>query len=174
MAANYQVVDPTLGFVAATQTATVKAAPLGYEARFADMQTGTANVGGAKFVYCQGSNVTAAGQFVQIQNNSAVLLASGDSASFYPIGLAAGNISATNVYGWVQVQGIADYALFTNSSFAAGARVALASTAGQIGSVTALGSRIQGIILPNSYTSSQTSMTVQLNYPFVVGITASN
>jgi hypothetical protein len=72
------------------------------------------------------------------------------------------------------VQGKADYALYTNSSFGAGVRVCLAATAGQVSPTTGLGSRIQGIILPVSYTSSQTSMTVQLNYPFVIGITGSN
>lgn len=140
---------------------------------FRDAQSGTGS-GGAVAVFCQGSNVTAAGQFVHIQNNSAVLLASANSASFYPVGIAGGPMTATNVWGWVGVEGKFDNGAFTNSSFAADARVALASTAGQIGSVTALGSRIAGIILPNSYTSADSYLTVQLARPFVIGITASN
>jgi hypothetical protein len=111
-------------------------------------------------------------------SNSAVLLASANSASFYPIGLAAGALSATNVFGWVQIAGLADYATVSNTDVAANIRVAYGSTAGQVGSVTALGSRIQGINIPVSYGSARSAsapnLTVQLQRPFQIGITASN
>lgn len=148
--------------------------PFGAVVRFKDNQSGSTNGGGAVAVMCQGSNVASAGQFVQIQSNSAILLDSGNSASFLPVGIAGAPMTATNVWGFVGVQGLFDNGAFTNSSFAANARVAFASTAGQIGSVTALGSGIRGIVLPVSFTSSQTYLTVQLNNPFVIGITASN
>ena len=141
---------------------------------FVDMQSGSGGAGGALGIFCQGSNVASAGQFVQIVNNSAILLDSGNSASFYPIGIAGAPMTATNVWGWVGVEGIFDNGAFTNVAFAANGRVALASTAGQIGSVTALGSGIRGIVLPVSFTSANTYLTVQLASPFIIGITASN
>jgi hypothetical protein len=57
---------------------------------------------------------------------------------------------------------------------AANAYIALGSTAGQVGTVTALGSRINGIAVPVAFTSSQTSLTVYLDFPKIVGVTASN
>jgi hypothetical protein len=174
MAATYQIVDPAVGQVNITNTGTLQLLPLGYLAIAYDTSTGSAGMGAGEFVYCQGSNVTAAGQFVHVSNGSAVLLASANSTCWWPIGLAAGNLSATSVFGWVQIHGKADYALHTNVSVAANAYIALASTAGQIGTVTALGSRINGIAIPNVYTSSQTSLTVYLAYPKGIGITGSN
>lgn len=174
MAATYQVVDPFVGQVNVTATGTLQLLPVGYIAHGQDTSTAQGGMGMGSFIYCQGSNVTAAGQFVHVSNGSAVLLASANSTVWWPIGLAGGNLSATNVYGWVQVQGKADYALHTNVSVAANAYIALGSTAGQVGTVTALGSRINGIAVPNSFTSSQTSMTVFLDFPKLIGITASN
>ncbi len=180
--ASYMIVDPIVGVRLVSETGTFATSanvyppvPFGYEARGVDKGTASTNAGAGVFVMCQGSNVASAGQFVQIQNNSAVLLASADSASFYPIGLAQGVISATNVYGWVQVAGKVDNYKHTNNDGAAGVRICLGSTAGQIGTVTALGSRIHGIIAPVSWTSTQSaSVTLQLHRPFVIGVTASN
>lgn len=178
---SYVIADPTIGFMPASATGTVQLAELGYYARAVDNASGGTSVrhGAGQFVYCRGSNGTAIGQFVHISGGasggvSAVLLASANSTVFWPIGVMAGNISATNVFGWVQVQGICDYATCSNTSVAANAYLALGSTAGQVGSVTALGSRINGIATPNSFTSSQTSLTVYLDFPKIIGVTASN
>jgi hypothetical protein len=178
---KYVNIDPRAGVPAYSATGTFATSagvyppvPFGAEAQFKDNQTGSTNAGAMLAVLCQGSNVASAGQFVQIQSGSAILLDSGNSASFLPIGIAGGAMTATNVWGWVGIQGLYDNGAFTNVSFAANARVALASTAGQIGSVTALGSGIRGIVLPVSFTSSQTYLTVQVNNPFIIGITASN
>lgn len=172
--ANFVIADPTIGGgMPVTATSTLPAAPVGYYARAFD-NTSSGAVGAGQFVYCRGSNVTAAGQFVHISNGSAVLLNSANSTCWWPIGVAAGNLSATNVFGWVQVQGKCDYALISNTSVAANAYICFASTAGQVGSVTALGSRINGIAVPNSFTSSQTSLTVYLDFPKAIGLTASN
>jgi len=181
--AKYMILDPIIGLSGpVTATGTVALAPQGYYVHAADLQSGgtSVNAGGAQFVYCRGSNVTAIGQFVQISQGSskagvsAVLLDSANSTCWWPIGVAAGNLSASNVFGWVQVQGLCDYALVSNTSVAANAFIALGSTAGQVGSVTALGSRINGIAVPVSFTSSQTSLTVYLDFPKMIGITASN
>lgn len=183
MAASF-VIETPIGAQVASATQTAQGGvPLNYYARGYDNQTaGTSkNVGAGVFVYCRGSNVSAAGQFVMLSQSiggggaSAVLLDSVNSRAWWPIGVAAGNLSATNVFGWVQVQGIADYCLVSNTSVAAGtANLCLGSTAGQVGSVTALGSRIAGMAVPVSFTSSQTSLTVYLDYPKLIGITASN
>jgi hypothetical protein len=171
---NYVVADPSIGFLPASATGTVALAPVGYYARAFDNNTNSSGMGGGQFVYARGSNVTAIGQFVHISNGSAVLLASGNSTVFWPIGVAAGNLSATNVFGWVQVQGKCDYATASNTAVAANAYIALGSTAGQVGTVTALGSRIMGIAVPVAFTSSQTSLTVYLDFPKIIGVTASN
>ncbi len=171
---KYVPVEPQAGIPAYSATHTTPQMALGYEARFNDIQTGSTNAGQCLAVYCQGSNVASAGQFVQIISGSAVLLDSANSASFFPVGIAGGAMAATSKYGWVGVQGLFDNGAFTNSSFAANARVALASTAGQVGSVTGLGIGVRGIILPVSFTSSQTYLTVQMNSPFIIGITGSN
>ena len=179
---KYVVADAQAGVPAYSQVDSTPKLPLGAVVEFQDLQTGSTNAGNAVAVYCQGSNVAGAGQFVHIVSNSAVLLDSGNSASFYPIGIAGGALSATNQYGFVGIQGLFDNGQFTNVVFAAGGRVAFASVAGQIGSVTALGSRIQGIVVPTSYTSADGSLaalsyralTVQLDYPFAIGVTASN
>jgi hypothetical protein len=84
------------------------------------------------------------------------------------VGVACGALSATNVYGWVQVQGRADYCKATNHSFAAGVPLFFASTAGYIGTVSGAASRVIGIVAPVSNASSLSagSMTFELNRPF--------
>lgn len=174
---KYMVVDPFIGNpTPVSATATSAQFALGLMARAEDKLTGASSlyVGAGEFIYAQGSNVTAIGQFVMLSNNSAVLLASANSGSAFPIGVAAGNLSASNVFGWVQVAGICDYARGTNSSIAAGVPLYLAATAGILNSVSALGSRVQGIVPTVSYTSSQSAaLTVQLfRTPFIPGLTA--
>ena len=188
---KYVPVDPQAGVPAysvsntfATASGIYPPVPFGAVGEFADLQTGTSNAGQAVAIYCQGSNVTAAGQFVMISSGSAVLLNSANSTCFYPIGIAGAPMTATNVGGWVGVQGLFDNGAFTNVVMAANNRIALGSTAGQIGSVTALGSGIRGINIPVSYTSTDGSatslagvycaLTVQVNNPFIIGVTASN
>lgn len=188
MAASFVIADPFLGNpVPVSATATVQKWPLGLVARAVDQQSGayatasnastasSANTTnnqspGGMFMYCQGSDVASVGQAVHISNGSAVQLATANTGSFFPIGVAAGLLSASNVFGWVQVQGFCDYAKFTNSSVAAGARLyPAAGTAGVIGTVSNAGAWIVGMVAPNSYTSSQTSGTVWLNWPFQIG-----
>lgn len=173
---KFMIVDPFIGLpLNASQTGTTQLFDLGLEVRGADRASAksSANMGGGVFIYAAGSNVTAIGQFVHFSSGSGVLLASANSASFFPIGVAAGNLSATNVFGWVQVQGNCDYAQGTNSAIAAGVPLYLAATAGIINSVAGAGSRLVGIVAPASYTSSQSaSFTVNLNRPVMIGNTA--
>jgi|ERR1700742_836990 len=173
---KYMIIDPFIGNPSpASATATSQQFALGLIARGEDKLTGASSLyrGAGEFVYAQGSNVASVGQFVMLSNNSAVLLASANSASAFPIGVAAGNISASNVFGWVQIEGLCDYAQGTNSSIAAGVPLYLAATAGYVNSVAGAGSRVQGVVAPVSYTSSQSaSLTVQLFRPFVAGNSA--
>lgn len=167
---DYKVVDDFLvGPSALSDTQSSKQFPLGIPVKAVHT-----NGSFAEFVYAQGSNVASAGQFVHLFNGSAVLLASANSASYAPIGVAAGALSATNAYGWVQVRGYVDYAKGTNSAVAANVAMYLGATAGQLASNVGIGSKVQGVFVPTSYTSSQSqSFTVLLNYPTVQGVTAS-
>ncbi len=181
MASSY-IIELPVGNVPCSVIDTFARVPVGYVARGYDNQTGksSVNVGAGQFIYCRGSNATTNGQFVHISASavgggvSAVLLASANSTVFWDIGVLCGALTGTGQFGWVQVQGICDYATCSNTSVAANAYIALGSTAGQVGSVTALGSRLMGIAIPNSFTSSQTSLTVWLDYPRIIGVTASN
>lgn len=161
-----------------TATDSAPRVPLGLRARAVDVSAITS--GGAPaaygvFEYCRGSNIASKGQFCQINNGSAVLLDAANSASFFPIGVAAGVLSATNVYGWVQREGQCDYARGTNSAIAAGVPLYIcAGTTGLLVTNVVAGNHVQGVVAPVSYTSSQSaSLTVQLQNPFVVGLSAS-
>ena len=176
---KYVAIDPILGAPAPmSATATSQQWQLGYAVQGFDVATvaSSKNVGAGMFVYAIGSNVASLGQFVMLSNSSAVLLASGNSSQGFNIGVAAGNLSASNVFGWVQIAGICDYAVGgTNSSIGAGAPLYLAGTAGILVTNVALGSHVVGIVAPVSFTSSQiSSFTVQLNgNNFIPGLTAS-
>ena len=175
---DYQIVVPGhVGFNgaggAASVTSTATRYPIGFRALGYDTSLGV-----GEFIYCQQSNVVSRGQFVRIHNGSAVLLAAAHSASANQVGVIAAAFtgsSDTAMYGWVQVKGRADYARGTNSSIAAG--VPLYICAGSVGYVlpdSVAGNRVQGLVCPVSYTSSQSaSLTVDMNGAcFVNGATA--
>ena len=175
---DYKVVDDFLmGPPALSDTQSKALFPLGIKARAVNFSATGSSIFPqfAEFVYAQGSNVASAGQFVQVWNGSAVVLAAANSASFFPVGVAAGLLSATNAYGWVQVDGYVDYAKGTNSAIAAGVPLYVAAgTAGYLVTNVVAGNHVQGVVAPVSYTSSQSnSLTVQLFRPFIAGLTAS-
>lgn len=174
---NFIAVDNNIGSpTPVSNTNSVQQFPLGKEINCVDWGSGatSALMGGAKFVYCQGSNVASIGQFVHISNGSAVLLASANSTVGLRVGVAAGVLSASNAFGWVQVEGKGDYGRGTNSSIAAGQPLYLAGTSGILISASAAGSRVDGIVCPVSYTSSQSAALTFQIYPaaFVRGVTA--
>jgi hypothetical protein len=112
---DYKIIHPQIGAIPVSQTDTSKRLELGYRAQAIDMasgsgNTGSANFGAAQFVYCVGFSTSAPtrGDLVQRFGNSVKKMGSGSTASNMPLGIAAGDISATNVYGWVQVKGICD------------------------------------------------------------------
>lgn len=140
--------------------------PLGLEVQGVDP-----NLGGGRFIFCQGSN-GAAGNFVSIQNQSAVAVASANSASRFPVGVDCGGLTATNVYGWVQVQGRADYCSHTNTGVTAGVPLYLGATTGILFSNVVAGQRVGGVHVPANQTVTATSVsyTFDLQYPSLIGI----
>lgn len=176
---DYRILNPIAGVPLISQTDSVAVAPLGLEVDAVDVRasTGSAAVNGyGKFVYCRGSNMASGGQFVHIINGSAVLLASANASRANAIGVGVGALTATNVYGWVQVAGRADYVRGTNTSWAAGAVPYIGATAGQLVSNAAAGQRVQGAYIPadqsNTGLGSAGSQTWELNRPFIAGASA--
>lgn len=171
---NFVIADPAIGAPSPiSQADTVQRWPLGFIARGVDNASGSAQLGAGMFQYVQGSNVSSAGALVQIQNNSAVLLTNNVGSKF-PVGVVGAALSATNLYGWVQVQGICDYARGTNSAIAAGAPLYGGSFAGIAHTASVASGFLNGIVAPVAYTSSQSlSLTLQLQYPTLMANSAS-
>ena len=153
-------------------TASAPQFPIGVEVVAFDRAASTAGGGAAGiFVYARGSNIASIGQFCHLVNGSAVLLASGNSASAYPIGCAAGLLSATNAYGWVQVQGRVDYARGTNTAPSSNVPVHMCGTNGIVLS-NVNNNRIWGIVGNTAVTataSSAGSYVYDLFRPFAPG-----
>lgn len=176
MAAIFMIIDPIAGNpTPVTQTDTVAKFPLGVIARAKDFQTASTNLGAGMFQYCYGSDVTSAGYFVQIQGNQAVLASAALSASKFPHGVAAGTLSATNVYGWVQVQGMADYCRGTNSAQVVGVPMYLTNSAGILVSNVVTGNQVANVVATSAFAAAASagSFVYQLNFPHVPGRTAS-
>lgn len=172
---DYFINSPFVAAGPVTATHSTPQAPLGIEVDGIDRNFSTASGGGAgRFVYCRGSNVASAGQFVHIQNGSAVLLASANASLAFPVGCCPTVLSATNVYGWVQVQGRVDYATHTNTGVTAGIPQYIGATAGQLVSNAAAGQRVQGVAVPYNQTATATNLSYvyDLNRPFIVGASA--
>ncbi len=175
---QYKALGPNIGAAAFSDIDTVKRFPLGFEIQGQRVGTGSAEtVPGFEcgvFKYVQGSNVASAGQFVMVSQGSAVLLAAANSASKFPVGVACAALAGTSRYGWVQVEGPVDYARGTNSSIAAGVPLYIAAgSAGYLVTNVVAGNQVFGVVAPASYTSAQSqSLTVQINRPFIVGVSA--
>ncbi len=170
---DYKIVDPAVGAPSPVSlTATTRQWPLGFIGQAEDFATGTARVGQALFQYCVGDTAgqpQSAGQLVFLRGNSAMLAGTVNRLSNFPAGIAAGPISASNVYGWVQVQGLCDYARCSNHDIAVGASAFIASTTGLLATAQgATGAGLYGVHFPISATSTQSlSVTCYLNFPHV-------
>jgi hypothetical protein len=154
-----------------TLTATTQQWPLGYLALGQDYSSGSSQLGNGLFQYCVGASAgqpQSIGQCVQIRGYSAALAGTVNRLSAFPLGIAAGAISGTNVYGWVQVKGLCDYARATGGfNILAGASAFVGSTTGQLATTQgATGAAIYGMAFPVSCDASQSlSVTVDLNFP---------
>lgn len=168
---DFKIVEPQMGAPSPVSlTATSAQWPLGYIAKGEDFQTGTARIGDGLFQYVIGDTAGAPqsrGQAVMIRGNSVLLAGTVNKASNLPLGIAAGPVSASNVYGWVQVQGYCDYARGTNANTSVGASAFVGSTTGQLASTQgAAGQRIWGVHFPVQVTADNSlSVTCYLNFP---------
>jgi hypothetical protein len=176
--ANYVIVDPFIGAPGPVSlTATVQQFPLGLVVRAVDQNTGTANVGGGEFIYCVGAGTGGtAGAFVQYAGYTASVMSAANSASRLPCGFAAGALTATNAYGWVQIRGIVENAKATNADIAAGVPMYLHAGAGQVASAVVAGNQVQGLFAYKSVGSALASVgsaSFQIEYPQVMGLSAS-
>ena len=148
---------------------TVQLWPLGYVAKARDP-----NLGYGEFVYCVGAAASAptAGDFVLLNAGwTAQQVASGNTASLGPCGVAMAALSATNVYGWVQVQGLNNFCnLGTQGVGTLATPVCIGSTAGRAQTTAgATGYVIGGAYIggtANYSTTNSNSALVQLMYPF--------
>jgi len=140
-----------------------------------------AQLGYGRFVYVQGSNISASGMVAMIvpqslPNSGVVYQAQACTAatnSMWPIGVAAAVLNATSQYGWVQVEGVCDFVRFTNSSIAAGINLYQGATAGILHSASGGdGSWYRGIVPVQSYTSSQVVGTCLLMNPQLNNLSA--
>ena len=176
---DYKIVEPQMGAPSpCSVTATVQAWPLGFIAKAADFASGLGGTaftsvtrcGDGLFQYVVGDTAGPAlsrGQAVLMRGNSALLAGTVNRLSNLPLGIAAGPISASNVYGWVQVQGFCDYARGTNANTSVGATAFVGSTTGQLASTQgAVGARIWGLHFPIQVTADNSlSVTCYLNFP---------
>ena len=172
MPANFVIVDPFIGAPSPVSlTASTQLFPLGLIARGQDIQTASTNCGGGQFIYVAGSNVSSAGQWCSIVNGSAVIAT---GARPGPVGVAcADGLTATSVFGWVQVQGKLDYGKGTNSTISTNQALYLGSIVGVAHSASVDGGFIAGAVCASNYsTASSNSAWYALQFPSVLGSSA--
>ena len=180
--ANYIFIDQKLGNDSPSATGTVQRWPLMMTAAAVDVSSASAgytNQGYGEWVYVAGATNGGASKLVALIGSSALPAGSGfgtGASGAFQVGMALGNLSNSSVYGWVQVKGGCDYGVNTgqSTSIAANAPIFLGSTTGGIyTTASATGFRIHGIAAgPVSYTSSQSTCSLVLNYPNYIGQTA--
>lgn len=171
MASNYQWLEPAAALPGVSVTATSQAVRLGLIGGAYDPTYGY-----AEFIYCCGASASAptAGDGVMILQPgfSAIQLASGNTASQGEVGIAVAAMSATNVFGWVQIYGIADYAkMGTQGTAANGLPVVIGTTAGRLQSTAgATGYIINGLkVAQYSTTANSNSAILNLAWPVYDG-----
>lgn len=165
--ANYVGIEPFV-LQAMTQTGTF-ATSAGVSPPYAfglEVRASDKSLGAGIFRFCQGSDVGTSGLVVYISNNSAVKLAGNQNA---PVGVAYGVMSATNQWGWVQVQGLCDQARGTNVAMTAGNPVYIGTAGGFLVSGAVSNSGIVNMAPWANYTSSQSlSFSLWMDRPQVV------
>ena len=176
MASAYAFIDPGAGFPGISNTGTFNtssgpSAPLMF-GLIAGAKDPT--FGYAEFMFVSGATVSAptAGDACLLQGGGAQQLVSGNTASQGPVGIAATAISNTNVYGWVQVYGVCDYANFgTQGTAAVGLPVVIGTTAGRLQSTAgATGYIINGLkVSQYSTTANSNSAILNMYYPVYDG-----
>ena len=170
MASNYRFIDPGAAFPALSNTGTFNTssgpgAPVAF-----GLIAGAVDptYGYAEFMFVQGST-NAAGDLCLVQGGTcAVQYGSASTATQGPLGIAPAAMTATNVYGWIQILGICDYAnMGTQGTTAAGQPVFIGSTAGRLQTTAGATGYILGGIKISQYstTANSNSGILQLYYP---------
>src|SRR5712664_375242 len=131
MASSYQFIEPGAGFPGVSATGTVQLMRLGLVAGAHDPIFGY-----AEFAYVRGATASfpTAGDACMVDGAwRAMQAVSGNTGSRGPVGLAPAAMSASNVFGWVQIMGVMDYAnMGTQGTAAAMLPVVIGTTAGRL------------------------------------------
>jgi hypothetical protein len=186
--ANYKFIDAKFGNDSPTATGTVKNWPLGMTAAAADysfaagaadtLNSTYVNQGFGEWQYVAGvaGNTTGSVMCALIGGSALPAGTAFTGSGYFAVGMVPAKISATSVYGWAQIRGGCDYGRITgqSTSVAANDGLYLGSTTGGVYTTAgATGYRIMNMAAgPISYTSSQTFVSLQLQYPFFNGRTA--
>jgi hypothetical protein len=176
MSMSYQFVGYAGGLPGTNQTASTS--PPGVRPGFiADAVD--PNYGCGQFMWVAGASAStaASGDAVMLMNGgqNAMQLVSGNTGSKGPVGIACGNISATNVSGWVQIQGFCDIAKLHTAGTASAPGVVLqvATTAGRLQTTaSAAGFVIAGMVIGSGLTATSAqsdACSIYMNYPFYNG-----
>lgn len=168
----YQIVTPgVIGQPSVSATNTSQLFPLGFIADAVDP-----TYGAGQFMYVRGASASAptAGDVCILTGFSAGQAVSGNTASQGAVGVAPAALSNTNVYGWVQVQGVCDFAkLATAGTGAVGVGLCIGTTAGRAQTTAgATGYRIDNAwISQYTTTANSNSGIVNLAWPSYNGTT---
>lgn len=168
MASAFQFCTPGAGYPGVSNSGTDQLLDLGFVAGAKDPTYGY-----AEFMYVRGASAStaAAGNLVILSGHSAGQAVSGKTASQGVMGIVPAALSATNVFGWMQIAGICDYAKASNTSAAAGVPLFIATTAGLVhGTASATGFMVENAWFSQySATANSNSVIVKLNYPTFAG-----
>jgi len=169
--ASYKIICPEFGWPAVTDTGTF-ATSLGIQPPLQLGQLVSAvdlTYGVGEFVFAYGSNVSA-GNLVQFTGSNYGVRAYGSAtASIGPVGYAAAAMSATNVWGFVQVRGIFDSAT-ADAAIALGVAFKAGGAVGRVASrnATNVTNQIYGMYNASS-NSASTGCSIMLDYPYYLG-----
>jgi hypothetical protein len=166
--ATYKIINPGEGWPAISQTGTyatsanvVPPLPFGQTVVAVDPTFGI-----GEFVFVQGSNVTA-GNIVRLSGvNAGAVVVGSATLTASPLAFAVGDMTGTNVWGFVQVAGVFDSASHSAAA-ALGAALKMGAADGAIDVKTASNDsyEIVGAYNASSNTASNAA-SVMLNYPY--------
>ena len=166
--ATYKIVNPGEGWPAVTQTGTyATSANVVPPLRFGQVvQAHDATFGVGEFMFVQGSNATA-GNLVRVSGvNYGVVVAGSATLTAGHLGFAMADMTATNVWGFVQIGGVFDSASHSDAA-AAGAALKMGAADGAIDVRSASNDTYEIFGAYNaSSNSASNAASVMLNNPY--------
>jgi len=173
MASAYVFIEPAAGVYGVSSTGTfstggVPAANPPF--MFGNVQGATdPTYGYAEFMFVCGpaAGTCQSGDAVLLLNNTVQQLGTASTASYGPVAYLPAPMTASNVYGWAQIMGVADYCRMTNTVVAVGLPMVVGKTIGILQSaVGTTGYRIDGLKCSQySATTNSNSGIMNLYYP---------